>query len=408
MQGGRSQYRSGGRRGGGSFRGRGRGNIGNHPPRTGSSSREIGRAQGTGRSSDLKQNGTASSYSEPSAAAEKVKAKGDAKPCAGEEEAKGDAQTKTPILPSGSVVNNQQRTRSARCELCKVDCNSLEILEQHKNGKRHKKHLQRSQLLENDKKPDAGRYKENIPVGDSNLEVASKPEITTEGKEKKDSLQENLPTIVVDDNSKIEIEQSNDKAEKPRGSGNAQSDCLVSQPGNQIRGLKRKMKDGRGRKRVKTADTPRGSLKPQKPKSVVPFICDLCNVRCDTKEVFDRHLSGKKHISKLKRFETHQAMYGPVGLQALYPPSSIAQNLFHQQGSQQMFYSPHGSNPPLGADIPPPSHNAMPAATPPVSGLVPRSSPQMSNGTPQFIYPNASFDTQQRAALFQPEPNRGA
>ncbi|KAK3224897.1 hypothetical protein Dsin_004759 [Dipteronia sinensis] len=69
---------------------------------------------------------------------------------------KGDAPTKAAqLLPgssvsataSGKVMPNRRPLQDAWCELCRVDCTSLEILEQHKNGKRHKKNLQKIEEL---------------------------------------------------------------------------------------------------------------------------------------------------------------------------------------------------------------------------------------------------------------------
>lgn len=375
MQGHSSPYRGGGRRDGCSFRGSGQGHMGNNQSRTGDLVHETGCAQETGGSADLQQHGASSSHSEPSTAAEKVKSKEKCVEPLASSVKEGDIQRQTPIVPSGSAAKNQQPTRGALCELCKVDCNSLEILKQHMNGKRHKKLLQRLQLLNNANKPGAERGKESVPLGYSNPEVAPQPEVTAKGDENRKSLQEHLLTTVLD---KMEIQRSNDNADLPRTSGNSLSDCLVSQPGHQICSLKRKRRSGHGRKQVKTVDTPSGSLKPQEPKIVFPFICDLCNVICDTTEVFNRHLSGKKHASKFKRFEAYRAMYGALRLQALYPSSSAAQNLVHQQGPRQ------ASCTPLGADISPPSQNANSAATCMVSRTVPNPNQQISNGTPQF------------------------
>lgn len=64
--------------------------------------------------------------------------------------------------------------------------------------------------------------------------------------------------------------------------------------------MKRKMKRGRGGKQMKTFATHRRAVEPPKSKIVAPLLCDFCNVKCDTREVLDRHLSGKKHIGKLK------------------------------------------------------------------------------------------------------------
>ncbi|KAK1391455.1 hypothetical protein POM88_010511 [Heracleum sosnowskyi] len=41
----------------------------------------------------------------------------------------------------------QRHMQVARCELCRVDCNSFEILEQHKGGKKHKKNMQKLEVL---------------------------------------------------------------------------------------------------------------------------------------------------------------------------------------------------------------------------------------------------------------------
>lgn len=138
----------------------------------------------------------------------------------------------------------------AWCELCRVDCTSKEILETHKNGKRHQKNLQRLQETEKEEKPKM------------NYEA-----------------------------TKADPDDERDRVVKRKAKGGG----------------------GRGGKRQR----PTG---PATPKVVIPLMCDLCNVKCDTQQVLDRHVAGKKHIAKLKRFQGHQAMYGPTAVQALYPP----------------------------------------------------------------------------------------
>ncbi|KAL2548064.1 uncharacterized protein Fot_09594 [Forsythia ovata] len=102
---------------------------------------------------------------------------------------------------------------------------------------------------------------------------------------------------------------------------------------------------------MKTYDTPR---QPSKPKVIIPLICDLCNVKCDTRKVFDRHLSDKKHISKLKHYEGHQAMYGSQVLLAPYPPNPITQTLYVRSGyPQEALHALQGSNIPPRLHIPP-------------------------------------------------------
>ena len=59
------------------------------------------------------------------------------------------------------------------------------------------------------------------------------------------------------------------------------------------RGLKRKMREVRGGKYMRTYEGSRTLVEPPKPKQVVPLICDLCNVKCDSQIVFNSHLTGK-------------------------------------------------------------------------------------------------------------------
>lgn len=281
----------------------------------------------------------------------------------------------------GNTAPNKRPPQAAWCELCRVDCTSLEILEQHKNGKRHKKNLQKLEDSGSASKPVSEKQHKQSSVAESNPEVTSCPEIIQEGEDKKEILPENLASASVNEN-KVETEQQNNKAEHPENPVAEKPENPVAEQPNmqgkkpwvnhfddQRRGMKRKMRGGRGGKRMKTFDAPRNPMEPPKPKVVIPLICDLCNVKCDTREVFDRHLAGKKHISKLKRFEGHQAMYGPRGLQALYPPNPMSQTLFPPQGPEQVFYGPQGSYPPSGSYMPPQAHHSTPSAAVPGSGF---------------------------------------
>ncbi|KAL4592995.1 hypothetical protein LXL04_006006 [Taraxacum kok-saghyz] len=150
--------------------------------------------------------------------------------------------------PSSSPQPPEGGEKIAWCELCRVDCTSKEILETHKNGKRHQKNLQ--------------------------MKETEKDE-TEEAAEKKPWMKR-----------------------KAKGGGG-----------------------GGGGKRQ------RQQQQQQQRRVVIPLMCDLCNVKCDTQEVFDRHVGGKKHIAKLKRFQGHQALYGPTAVQALYPPNPLSQSL---------------------------------------------------------------------------------
>uniref|UniRef100_A0A5B7ALQ0 U1-type domain-containing protein n=1 Tax=Davidia involucrata TaxID=16924 RepID=A0A5B7ALQ0_DAVIN len=258
--------------------------------------------------------------------------------------------------------------------------------------------MQRLEELQKASKPVPEIKNDQKPVVDSIAEV------TLQTEENKQILPENMPTEAVNDENKVETEQQNDQAEQPEVPVEEQSNVQGRKPwmnhfDSQRRGMKRKMRGGRGGKRMKTFDGARRPVEPPKPKVVIPLICDLCNVKCDTQEVFDRHLSGKKHISKLKRFEGHQAMYGPMGLQALYPPNPISQTLFPPQGPQQAFYGPQGSYPPPGAYMPPQPHHAALVG----SGFQQNPNPQVADVIPEFAGHIAVPEAQQQSALVETE-----
>ncbi|XP_024992344.1 uncharacterized protein LOC112526316 isoform X3 [Cynara cardunculus var. scolymus] len=148
----------------------------------------------------------------------------------------------------------------AWCELCRVDCNTLEILENHKNGKKHKKNLK---------------------------------------------VQEELQKLAAAKTQETQMAAP----EKPENSGLTKVESQVVESQEQGSGLKRKMRDGE-----------RKSAEPsKKPKEIIPFICELCDVKCESAPTFDSHLKGKKHAFNLQRFQEQQASLGQAALQALYP-----------------------------------------------------------------------------------------
>ncbi|KAL8192439.1 hypothetical protein R6Q57_027624 [Mikania cordata] len=148
----------------------------------------------------------------------------------------------------------------AWCELCRVDCNTHEILENHKNGKKHKKNMEIQEELQRL----AGKTHE--------IQIA--------------------PGI-----ERVEVKLENQ---------------TVQFEGN---GLKRKMRDER-----KSAEPEK------KPKEIIPFICELCDVKCESAPAFDNHLKGRRHMFNVERFQEQQAQatLGQVALQALYPALEAA------------------------------------------------------------------------------------
>ncbi|KAI3495059.1 hypothetical protein L1887_37190 [Cichorium endivia] len=146
----------------------------------------------------------------------------------------------------GKLTIGEPKPRAmAWCELCRVDCNTLEVLENHRNGKKHKKNLK---IQEDLQKLAAKTQESQIPLAPESEE--------------------------------------------------------------QRNGLKRKAMDVE-RKAVEAVA--------KKQKEIVPFICELCHVKCESAPTFDSHLKGKKHVFNLQRFQEQQATLGQAALQALYP-----------------------------------------------------------------------------------------
>lgn len=392
----RPPFRGGGRRGGGSFRGSNRENFGYRHPRSGGSGppfRGKGRGRGRGGPRHFPSHGASSDSSQldPSTAENAELTEEENEPTDAAAEGAHETAVASPSASApGKSIPNRQAPRVAWCELCRADCITLEILEQHKNGKRHKKNLQRSEELKIAGKTGAEIQGEQNPAAGSNQEVVLKSENVEESEENKPTG--NLHSEAIADEHKVETEQHDDTMQQP---AEETSDLQArNQSENGRRGMKRKMRGGRGGKRSRTSEAPRGQYEPPKPKVVIPLICDLCNVKCDTQEVFDKHLAGKKHLSKQKRFEGHQAMYGPM-VQALYPPNPIAHTLYHPQSQQQQqhFYGNQNQplyHPPGPSYMPPQAHQPVADPnymnTPPVAegmGLYPPEN-NLSTGNDQF------------------------
>ncbi|XVF51742.1 hypothetical protein PTKIN_Ptkin04bG0209400 [Pterospermum kingtungense] len=297
----RSLYNSGGRRGSRSFRGRGRGYNCQHLPKTGDYESE---SAGAGGGPQCFQQHGPSSASQPSNV--NVNSTDEAEPSLPK------AVTQTAMLPQASqctptaekASSSKKPPQGGRCELCKVECTSLGMLEEHNKGKKHRKNLQRTNESKIAVKPGMEEQKVEKPTAMSENERSLLPNSDQESEEKKPAGAVGKQQITGEKHGKSPIEGTS-------------IDCFDSQRC----GMKRK---------------------------ISPLICDLCNVKCDSQVVFDLHISGKKHAAKLKRF-------GPVGLQVLYPAGRIVQTVL-LQGNQQPGHQPQGSHPAAEVYVPPQAH----------------------------------------------------
>ncbi|KDO61443.1 hypothetical protein CISIN_1g009730mg [Citrus sinensis] len=338
--GGQFPNKGGCRQGGRPFQGAGHKNFGprhSNPAASGRSFHGRGRGRGRGGSRHALARGASLSSPNPEYTAAEGAEPADPSPNATEKAAQFLPEPLLSTAAAGKVEPSQQPLKSAWCELCRVDCTSLQILEQHRNGKRHRKNLLRIEELRKAVKPMAEIQTEQKPIAECQTEASERPELAQDGEEKEAAV--DVPSETVNDDKEIEAEHPGNADEQPEVPVNESSNPQEEKPrmdrfDNRRHGMKRKKRVGQGRKRMKsTFEGSRQSMEPPKPKVVIPLICSLCNVKCDTKEVFGRHLSGKKHIAKLKRFEGHQAMYGPEGVQALYPPNPVVHTLYGSQGS---------------------------------------------------------------------------
>ncbi|KAL3348841.1 hypothetical protein AABB24_022148 [Solanum stoloniferum] len=228
------------------------------------------------------------------------------------------------VKPSSSASGNSAPVRPPRmawCELCRIECNTPEVLEQHKNGKKHKKNLkayEERQKLNKQMDGAHGNQTTNSEVkprvsyqpaveGSGQLLLGHLPSETVTG-DRQPLPQEKLPpqAVIEEDvgvTGKQKVEET-DPVDHIQGQG---------------RGVKRNLRGGRGGKLMKTQNGSRKPAVPPNPQKMVPLICELCNVKCESVVVFQSHLAGRKHLSNVKDFQGQQAMVGQAALQALYP-----------------------------------------------------------------------------------------
>ncbi|KAK9757816.1 hypothetical protein RND81_01G188100 [Saponaria officinalis] len=244
VQPGQPVYGGGSSQGGRSSRGGGRGTFGRH-----------GRGRGGGRGKPVNPRTSASTATNAGEAAQ--------------------SSVQGPAAPS------KPQPQMAWCELCRVDCTTQEILEKHKNGKKHQRNLKVFEEMQN--------LSKHVTATHPQHEGAEAPQ------QAPDMSDKTVPSVA----------QPSEEA--------VRGDSSVGRGG-----LKRKMKAGRGGKWVRAPDGSKRPVEPPKPKQIVHLLCELCNVKCESQVVYDSHLAGKKHLSNLKRYQGHKEAFGD-GIQALYP-----------------------------------------------------------------------------------------
>ncbi|OMO59670.1 Zinc finger, U1-type [Corchorus capsularis] len=268
------------------------------------------------------------------------------------------AQTAVPPVASQSTTAKEKgpsRRRPAQlswCEFCSVLCTSLEMFEEHKNGKKHKRKMQKTE----ESKSGIEKTNREETAAKPEMDLTPQPNRAEVGKEKK-SIENLLEESVGGENSK-EPDQKIQKINREKNAeANVEETPMIDCFDNKRSGMKMKMQVGQEGKNEKALEAPKPKVGPYKRKGAIPLMCDVCNERCSSQEVFNSHLSGKKHAARVKQS-------GPVGLQVLYPPNPIPQTLLlPQRNEHKPAISPRGSHPAPEADMPPQIHQATPATS---------------------------------------------
>ncbi|KAL5980029.1 hypothetical protein ACLOJK_005562 [Asimina triloba] len=311
--GGPSPYRGGGRRGGGPFRG-GKGIFGHrHQRQDGGSFRGRGRGRGGGGGRRFPQSAPEVQAPYPVHAAEVPQPY---------------AEPGTVYEPSlaampgpGPTLANAPSRRTPTvifCELCRVECNSGEIFEKHKIGKRHKKNLQRLEELEHQKKQTAeADMRQRRTSAEAELQQKTEqPEYVHFDGENATTSQD---AGVTDAANEI-TEEGGQQLQMVEQSQTLKGDMFNASAKKRKRDnikktpLKRKTSFVQDGKRMRVEP-----FRPEAPKEL-PVHCALCNVTCDTMAVFQCHLSGKKHASRVKWSQIQTIAYVPPTGVALYIP----------------------------------------------------------------------------------------
>ncbi|KAJ4961723.1 hypothetical protein NE237_021633 [Protea cynaroides] len=155
-----------------------------------------------------------------------------------------------PIV-NGTWRKHAKKTKivqSVWCGICKIDCNSKDVLDKHKLGKKHKKNLEK---LEESKKEASAPAAKNTMIGPKQNPAADKGKAV--------SLQEG----------------------KMKGAPSLG-------PGEDLETKRRKVMEGGA-----AADAVR--------------VCTVCNVVCNSQTVFTYHLAGQKHITNMVKKQTATA-----------------------------------------------------------------------------------------------------
>ncbi|XP_008805103.2 zinc finger RNA-binding protein-like [Phoenix dactylifera] len=152
-------------------------------------------------------------------------------------------------MKKGSKRRTTKIVQSAYCEVCKIECNTPEVLKTHKQGKKHKKKLQKLQES-----------------------ITAKPT--------------KAPTATV-------VRKETPDADKSKAGGEKTKKKGAPATAEELEAKKRRvLEGGAAAEGVK--------------------VCSICNVVVNSQVVFEYHIAGQKHTAAVKKLqEEHQATDAP-------------------------------------------------------------------------------------------------
>ncbi|XP_058081626.1 uncharacterized protein LOC131229655 [Magnolia sinica] len=150
--------------------------------------------------------------------------------------------------------------QSAWCEVCKIDCNSQDVLNKHKSGKKHKKNMEKLQESKNAAATAAPAPTPAPAPAPAPITTTAKPKKSVAGKKR--------------------VFSSGEKQKS--AAGQVRKGAPPSEPGEDLETKKRKLMEG---------GAPVDSVR----------VCEVCNVACNSQTVFNYHLAGQKHAAQVKK-----------------------------------------------------------------------------------------------------------
>lgn len=178
------------------------------------------------------------------------------------------------VLTNYPMVNNVQKTvpqktkviQSMRCDICDIDCNSNDAYERHMSGKKHKK------KFEMHNNPSTTVFKASSAAAANGLET------------KRQKLVDSAATVVFMRTCSVcdAVCYSQEMFNKHLAGKKHAAQVKVSSAAAAI-GL----------------ETKRQNLVEGAATVVFMRVCSLCDVVCNSQEIFNKHLAGKRHAAQV-------------------------------------------------------------------------------------------------------------